>query len=114
MICQKRNRTEQKDITYALHLYFHGLSLRNSSKALSRFVKRSHSAIRDWILKYKPKKLSYLRKKIDEYIIDETLIKVGSEYVWLLVIVEPKDKEILSITISILYNINSWALVDTF
>jgi putative transposase len=43
--------------------------------------------------------LSYLRKKI-EYIIDETLIKVGSKYFWLWIIIEPKDKEILSITIS--------------
>jgi putative transposase len=100
MICQKRNRTKIKDIVYALHLYFNGLSLRNTSKAISRFVKRSHTAIRDWIQKYKPKKLSYLRKKIDEYIIDETMIKVGSEYVWLWVIIEPKDKEILSITTS--------------
>ena len=68
MIYNKRNRTKIKDIVYALHLYFDGLSLRNTSKALSRFVKRSHTAIRDWIQKYKPKKLSYLRKKIDEYI----------------------------------------------
>jgi putative transposase len=84
MIYQKRNRTKIKDIVYALHLYFDGLSLRKTSKALSRFVKRSHTAKRDWIQKYKPKKLSYLRKKIDEYIIDETLIKVGSsEYGWL-------------------------------
>jgi len=84
-MCQKRNRTNLKDITYALHLYFDGLSLRNTSKVLSRFIKRSHTAIRDcWILKYKPKKLSYLKKKIDEYIIDETLIKVdSSEYIWL-------------------------------
>jgi hypothetical protein len=44
--------------------------------------------------------LSYLRKKIDEYIIvDETMIKGGSwEYVRLWVIIEHKDKEILSIT----------------
>ena len=42
--------------------------------------------------------MSYLRKKIDEYIIDETMIQVGSsKYVWLWVIIEPKDKEILSI-----------------
>jgi putative transposase len=45
--------------------------------------------------------LSYIRKKIDQYIIDETMIKVGSsENIWLWVIIEPKDKEILSITIS--------------
>jgi putative transposase len=101
MICHKRNRTKLKDIAYALHLYFDGLSLRNTSKALSRFVHRSHTAIRDWIQKYEPKKLSYLRKKIAEYIIDETLIKVGSsEFIWLGVIIESKDKEILSMTIS--------------
>ena len=44
---QKRNRTKLEDIAYALHLYFDGLSLRNTSKALSRFVKRSHTSIRD-------------------------------------------------------------------
>jgi transposase-like protein len=51
----RRNRTKPEDIVYAVHLYFLGLSLRNTSKALSsRFVKRrSHTAIRDWIQKYK-------------------------------------------------------------
>jgi hypothetical protein len=56
MMYHKRNRAEQKDIAYALHLYlyFNGLSMRNTSKALSRFIKRSHSAIIDlWILKFK-------------------------------------------------------------
>jgi putative transposase len=102
MIYQKRNRTKQKDIAYALHLYFDGLSLRNTSKALSRFVKRSHSAIRDcWILKYKPKRLFYRKIKINEFVVDETQIKVGAELIWLWVAIEPtKDKEILSITIS--------------
>jgi len=50
-------------------------------------------------IKYKPKKLNE-NKKIDEYVIDETLIKAGSEYIWLWVAIEPKDKEILSISIS--------------
>jgi putative transposase len=100
MIYQKRNRTKIKDIVYALYIYFKGLSLRNTSKALSRFVKRSHTAIRDWIQKYKPKRILIKRKKVNEYIIDETMIKVGSEYFWLWVIIEPKDKAILSITIS--------------
>ena len=31
---------------------------------------------------------------------DETLIKVGSEYVWLWVAIEPKNKEILALNIS--------------
>jgi len=62
----------------------------------------SHVSIWKWIQKYKPKKIFTKKKrKIDGYIIDETLIKVGSsEYVWLWLIIEPKDKEILSITTS--------------
>ncbi|MBA2268112.1 MAG: hypothetical protein H0W19_07225 [Nitrosopumilus sp.] len=59
MIFQTRNRTRPEDVIYAIHLYFDGLSLRNTSKALSRFFKRSHSAFRDWIQKYKPGKLFY-------------------------------------------------------
>lgn len=100
MFCQTRKRTRLEDMIYAIHLYFLGLSLRNTSKALSRFVKRSHTAIRDWIQKYQPEELLSKRKKIDEYIIDETLIKVGSEYIWLWVAIEPENREILALTIS--------------
>ena len=57
-MCQIRKRTEPEDIAYFLYLYFLGLSLRNTSKAVSRFVKRSHAAIRDCIQKYKPERLS--------------------------------------------------------
>ena len=66
------------------------------------FIKISHVSIWKWIQKYKPKKIFTKKKrKIDGYIIDETLIKVGSlEYIWLWVIIEPKDKEILAIDIS--------------
>ena len=102
MINKTRNRTKLNDIAYALHPYFNGLSLRNTAKALSRFVHRSHTAIREcWIQKYKPKRPFYRKTNIDEFIVDETQIKVGSsEYIWLWVAIEPKDKEILSITIS--------------
>src|SRR3954449_4685980 len=100
MICQKRNRTEQKDIAYALHLYFSGLSLRNTSNALSRFVHRSHSAIRDWILKYKPERLSFRKIKIAEFVVDETQIKVGAEYIWLWVAIESETKNIVATSIS--------------
>ncbi len=40
------------------------------------------------------------RKRIVEFIIDETQIKVGSELVWLWVIIELESKEILAISIS--------------
>ncbi len=40
------------------------------------------------------------KKKIDEYIIDETAIKIGVELIWFWVVIEPKDKVILSFDIS--------------
>ncbi len=100
MICQTRNRTRLEDMIYAIHLYFDGLSLRKTSKALSWFVKRSHTAIRDWIQKYQPQKISSKKRMISEYIIDETLIKIGSDCIWLWVAMEPKNKQILALTIS--------------
>jgi putative transposase len=100
MISHMRKRTEPEDIVYSLHLYFNGLSLRNTSKAISRFVKRSHTAIRDWIQKYKPERLFFKMAKVAEFIIDETQIKVGSEYIWLWVVIESETKNILATSIS--------------
>ncbi len=47
------------------------------------------------------KNISSKKRMISEYIIDETLIKVGSQYIWLWVAIEPKNKQILALTISI-------------
>ena len=100
MIYQVRKRTKLKDIVYSLHLYFSGLSLRSTSKALSKSVHRSHAAIRDWIQKYKPERLFYHKVKIAEFIIDETQIKIGSELIWLWVGIESETKNIVAINIS--------------
>jgi putative transposase len=100
MIIQTRNRTRIEDIIFAIDLYFDGLSLRKVSKALARFVKRSHTAIRDWIQKYQPQRLTSNTKKIDEYIIDETLIKVGSELIWFWIAIESENRQILAVSVS--------------
>jgi putative transposase len=81
-------------------LYFSGLSLRRTSERLSCFIKRNHVSIWNWIQKYKPKKVISKRKKIAEFIIDETTIKVGSEFIWLWVAIEPWNKIILGFDIS--------------
>ncbi len=97
-----RNRTPSKIIGYGLHLYFLGLSFRNTAKALSflKITKISHVSIWKWIQKYRPWK-HLKKKKIKEYIIDETAIKAGSsDLVWLWVVIESKDKEILATDIS--------------
>jgi putative transposase len=79
----KRNRTPSEYIGYDLYLYFLGLSTRSVSKAIFHInkVKRSHVAIWKWIQKYTPHKISIKKKRISEFIIDETLIKVGPEYI---------------------------------
>ena len=96
----KRNRTPSKYIGYGLYLYFLGLSYRNTSKALAQFVKRSHVAVWKWIQRYKPKKIARKRKRISGFIIDETLIKIGSTYMWIWVAIGPENKHILAVTIS--------------
>ena len=97
----RRQRTKPKIIAYSLYLYFLGLSYRNTTaRALQRFVKRSHVSIWKWIQKYRPKKISSTKTKVSEFIIDETLIKIGSDLIWLWVAIEPKHKQILHIDIS--------------
>ena len=101
MIFQIRKRTEFEDIAYSIHLYFSGISLKNTAKAISKFIKRSHTdAIRDWILKYLPERLYYKKTRIAEFIIDETQIKVGAEYIWLWVAIESETKNIVATSIS--------------
>jgi putative transposase len=95
-----RNRTPLSYISYGLYLYFSGLSLRWVSERLSCFVKRYHVSIWNWIQKYRPRKILSRRKKTCEFIVDETLIKAGSEYTWLWVAIEPKNKQTLALTIS--------------
>ena len=52
----ERNRTSTIVIMYSLYLYFLGLSLRNTSKALTIFKdqKRSYVSVWNWIKLYKP------------------------------------------------------------
>ncbi len=94
-----RNKTPSKYVYYGLHLYFSGLSLRKASERLSQLFKRNHVSIWNWIQKYKPLKIQARKRKILEYIVDETLIKIGSEYIWIWVAIEPENKQILALTI---------------
>jgi len=95
----KRNRTPSEYIGYGLYLYFLGLSLRNVVKALSylHIVKRSHVSIWKWIQKFRHRRISSTRRnKISEYIVDETILQVGTEYIWLWVAIESENGQILA------------------
>jgi putative transposase len=48
----------------------------------------------------RPKRILKKRKIIAEFIVDETLFKVGNQYAWLWVAIEPVSKVILGIRIS--------------
>jgi putative transposase len=79
-----RNRTpSSRYVYYGLYLYFSGLSLRKASERLSQLYKRNHISIWNWIQKYHPKRISSRRNKISEFIIDVTMLIVGSQYIWL-------------------------------
>src|SRR6188472_3943937 len=93
---KERTRTSSEYVYYALQLYFSGLSPRRIS-----IIKRNHVSIWNWIQRYKPTKILQRRCKLSEFVINETLIKVGSDYVWLWVAIEPTEKTILGIRLSI-------------
>jgi putative transposase len=102
LLYRKRNRTSVKDIGYSLYLYFLGLSYRNTAKALSkRFIKRSHVSIWKWVQHYRPEKIFYNRRKISEFIVDETQIKIGKDYFWIWVALESDNKTIVGIHLSL-------------
>ncbi len=77
-----RNGTPSKFVSYGLYVYFAGVSLRRTAEILSWLSNETMFPIgigfKNTVLKRSAK-----RRKISRYRIDETLIKFGSEYVWL-------------------------------
>jgi putative transposase len=101
MIIFERERTSAEVILYALYLYFLGLSFRNTSKAIQPFEEkgRSHVAIWKWVQRFNPKRL-YRCKRVSAFIINETMIQIGSSEAWLWIAVEPIHRQILGAYIS--------------
>ena len=97
----ERNRTYTIVVMYSLYLYFLGLSLRNTSKALVIFKdnKRSHVSVWNWIQRFAEYPI-YKRKRISAFIIDETVIQIGSQHFWLWFCIEPIHSSVLGIYIS--------------
>ncbi len=97
-----RNRTATVIVMYySLYLYFLGLSLRNTSKALVIFrdEKRSHVAVWNWIQRFGSLQI-YKRKRVSAFIIDETIIQIGNQHFWLWFCIEPIRSSVLGIYIS--------------
>ncbi len=86
---------------YSLYLYFLGLSLRNTSKALVIFrdEKRSYVSVWNWIQRFGSYQI-YKRKRVSAFIIDETVIQIGNQHFWLWICIEPIHSSVLGIYIS--------------
>ena len=97
----ERNRISTFVIMYSLYLYFLGLSLRNTSKALIIFKddKRSHVSVWNWIQRFGSLQI-YKRKRVSAFIIDETVIQIGNQHFWLWFCIEPIHSSVLGIHIS--------------
>ena len=97
----ERNKTSTFVIMYSLYLYFLGLSLRNTSKALIIFKddKRSHVSVWNWIQRFGSSQI-YKRKRVSAFIIDETVIQIGNQHFWLWFCIEPIHSSVLGIHIS--------------
>ena len=85
-----------------LYIYFSGLSLRKSTDRLSSSVLSNEIMFLYGLgfKRYNPKKITSKKSKVLEYVIDETVIKIGSELIWLWVAIDNKTKRILRLSIS--------------
>jgi len=93
---------QQKQDTFKVYclwsvFVFSGLSLRRTSERLAYFIRRNHVSIWNWIQKYHPRKIISQKRRMSEFIVDETLLQVGSEYVWFWIVIESENREILAL-----------------
>jgi transposase-like protein len=86
----ERNRTSTIVIMYSLYLYFLGLSLRKTSRALVIFKdenKRSYVSVWNGIQRFGSCQV-YKRKLVSAFIIDEIVIQNGNQHFWLWICIE--------------------------
>ena len=98
----ERHKPATVIVMYSLYLYFLGLSLRNTSKALIIFKddkRRSYVSVWNWIQRFDSCNI-YKRKRVSAFIIDETVIQIGSQHFWLWFCIEPIHSSVLGIYIS--------------
>jgi len=96
----ERNRTSTCIVMYSLYLYFLGLSLRDTSKALKPFKYQNWSyvavwdGVNDWFI------ADLQEKRVSAFMIDETIIQIGNQQFWLWTCIEPVHRSVLGIYIS--------------
>jgi len=101
IITFERNKTTTIVVMYSLYLYFLGLCLRNTSRALAIFrdEKRSYVSVWNRIERFAEYQI-YKRKRVSAFIIDETVIQIGSQHFWLWLCIELIYSSVLRIYLS--------------
>ena len=97
----ERDKTFTVIVMYSLYLYFLGLSLHNTSKALVIFKdeKRSYVSVCNWVQRFDSSQI-YKHKRVFAFIIDESFIQIVNHHYWLWFCIEPVHSSILGIYIS--------------
>lgn len=84
-------------LQYFLFIYFLGLSLQKTSKALelSKDQKRSYVAIWDWIQLFGSFHIYSQHRRDSAFIIDQTIFQIGVQHFSLWICIEPIQKSVL-------------------
>jgi len=65
---------------------------RSTVKALDPFIeKRNHVAVWNWVQLFNPNKFYLKRSRVTAFIIDETMLQIGSEQAWLWIAIFRRD-----------------------
>jgi len=75
------------------------------------FIKKNHVYIWNWIQKSKPKKTLQKRKTKGEFIVDETLLKVNNQFIWVWIAIDSIDNSIDKIILGIHISIERTMLI---
>ena len=89
VITFERKKTSTIVVMY-LCIWISWIELRNTSKAfvIFRDEKRSYASVWNWIQRFADYPI-FKRKRISAFIIDETVIQIGSQHFWLWFCIEP-------------------------
>ena len=63
--------------------------------------KEKSVAVWNWVQLFRPSKFYLKRTRVTAFIIDETILQIGSDYAWLWVAVESVHKQILRVCLNL-------------
>jgi len=89
-------------MTYAVYLYFSGLSLRRAARSLRLIISRSHVSIWRWVQRLGPAlgSIGADPREVRRIFVDETMVNLGGTPAWIWVAFEPDLRAMLDFHVS--------------